>query len=53
MSANLANADLHDLSVFDLAAKLAARDVSSVEVTQHFLARVKSEQRHIAHWAPQ
>ena len=33
-----ANHDLHDLSVFDLAAKLAARDVSSVEVTQHFLA---------------
>jgi aspartyl-tRNA(Asn)/glutamyl-tRNA(Gln) amidotransferase subunit A len=41
MSANL---DLHDLSVFDLAAKLAARDVSSVEVTQHFLNRVKVEQ---------
>ena len=39
-----ANMDLHDLSVFDLAAKLAARDVSSVEVTQHFLARVKGEQ---------
>ncbi len=38
------NFDLHDLSVFDLAAKLAARDVSSVEVTQHFLARVKAEQ---------
>ncbi|MFN5939531.1 MAG: Asp-tRNA(Asn)/Glu-tRNA(Gln) amidotransferase subunit GatA [Polaromonas sp.] len=36
--------DLHDLSVFDLAAKLAAREVSSVEVTQHFLNRVKSEQ---------
>ena len=41
MSANL---DLHDLSVFDLATKLAARDVSSVEVTQHFLSRVKTEQ---------
>ena len=41
MSANL---DLHDLSVFDLAAKLASKEVSSVEVTQHFLARVKSEQ---------
>ena len=39
-----ANADLHDLSVFDLAAKLAAGNVSSVEVTQHFLTRVKSEQ---------
>jgi aspartyl-tRNA(Asn)/glutamyl-tRNA(Gln) amidotransferase subunit A len=36
--------DLHDLSVVDLAAKLAAGDVSSVEVTQHFLNRVKSEQ---------
>jgi len=39
-----AQQDLHDLSVFDLAAKLAARDVSSVEVTQHFLVRVKAEQ---------
>ena len=37
------NQDLHDLSVFDLAAKLAARDVSSVEVTQHFLTRIKGE----------
>jgi len=36
--------DLHDLSVVDLAAKLAAGDVSSVEVTQHFLNRIKSEQ---------
>jgi len=36
--------DLHDLGVFDLAAKLAAGQVSSVEVTQHFLSRVKSEQ---------
>jgi len=44
MSANLANLDLHDLSVFDLAAKLAAGKVSSVEVTQHFLTRVKGEQ---------
>jgi aspartyl-tRNA(Asn)/glutamyl-tRNA(Gln) amidotransferase subunit A len=39
-----AQQDLHDLSVFDLAAKLAARDVSSVEVTQHFLVRVRAEQ---------
>ena len=39
-----ANMDLHDLSVFDLAAKLAARAVSSVEVTQHFLSRIKTEQ---------
>ena len=36
--------DLHDLSVFDLAAKLSSGQVSSVEVTQHFLNRVKSEQ---------
>ncbi len=43
MSANLANTELHDLSVFDLAAKLAAREVSSVEATEHFLARVKNE----------
>ena len=40
----IANLDLHDLSVFDLAAKLAAKEVSSVEVTQHFLARIKNEQ---------
>ncbi len=44
MSTNLSNIDLHDLSVFGLATKLAAGDVSSVEVTQHFLARVKTEQ---------
>ena len=44
MSASLSNVELHDLSVFDLAAKLAAREVSSVEVTQHFLARVSAEQ---------
>ena len=41
MSTNL---DLHDLSAFDLAAKLAAGGVSSVEATQHFLARIKTEQ---------
>lgn len=41
MSTTPANTDLHDLGVFDLAAKLAAREVSSVEVTQHFLARIR------------
>ncbi len=34
------NADLHDLGVAELAAKLAAREVSSVEATQHFLTRI-------------
>ncbi|MCJ7800330.1 MAG: Asp-tRNA(Asn)/Glu-tRNA(Gln) amidotransferase subunit GatA, partial [Polaromonas sp.] len=33
--------DLHDLGVAELAAKLAAGGVSSVEVTQHFLARIE------------
>ncbi len=41
MSGALNNLDLHDLSVAQLATKLATRDVSSVEVTQHFLERVK------------
>ena len=34
---------LHDLSVAQLAAKLAAKEVSSVEVAQHFLARIHSQ----------
>ena len=35
--------DLHDLSVAQLAARLAAREVSSVEATQHFLARIQQQ----------
>ncbi|MES2945816.1 MAG: Asp-tRNA(Asn)/Glu-tRNA(Gln) amidotransferase subunit GatA [Pseudomonadota bacterium] len=34
------NRDLHDLGVTELAAKLAAGLVSSLEVTQHFLTRI-------------
>ena len=34
---------LHDLSVAQLAARLAASEVSSVEVTRHFLARIQAE----------
>jgi aspartyl-tRNA(Asn)/glutamyl-tRNA(Gln) amidotransferase subunit A len=44
MSTLQTSMDLHDLSVYDLAARLASGQVSSVEVTQHFLNRVKSEQ---------
>ena len=40
MSAIL-NTDLHDLGVAELAAQLADGKVSSVEVTQHFLARMQ------------
>ncbi len=35
---------LHELSVAQLAAKLAAREVSSVELAQHFLARIQAAQ---------
>ena len=34
------HADLHELSVAELAARLASGSVSSVEATQHFLARI-------------
>jgi aspartyl-tRNA(Asn)/glutamyl-tRNA(Gln) amidotransferase subunit A len=34
---------LHELSVAQLAAKLAAGDISSVEMTGHFLARIQAE----------
>jgi aspartyl-tRNA(Asn)/glutamyl-tRNA(Gln) amidotransferase subunit A len=34
---------LHDLSVTELAARLAAGEVSSVEVTRHFLVRIQAE----------
>ncbi len=37
----MSSTDLHDLGVAELAAKLATRKVSSVEVTQHFLARIE------------
>lgn len=37
------NTDLHELGVAQLAAKLAAREVSSVEVTQHFLTRIAQQ----------
>ncbi len=43
MSAAL-NTDLHDLGVAELAAQLAAGKVSSVEVTQHFLARIQQHE---------
>jgi len=41
---NNTNTALHELGVAQLAAKLAAREVSSVEATQHFLARIQQEQ---------
>ena len=44
MSGGLNNTALHELGVAQLAAKLAAREVSSVEATQHFLARIQQEQ---------
>ncbi|MBW8720819.1 MAG: Asp-tRNA(Asn)/Glu-tRNA(Gln) amidotransferase subunit GatA, partial [Polaromonas sp.] len=43
MSSMKSSPDLHDLGVAQLAAKLAAREVSSVEATQHFLARLAQD----------
>jgi aspartyl-tRNA(Asn)/glutamyl-tRNA(Gln) amidotransferase subunit A len=43
MSAAMNSSDLHDLSVTELSAKLAAREVSSVEAAQHFLKRIEGE----------
>ncbi|MEO5659423.1 MAG: amidase family protein, partial [Polaromonas sp.] len=43
MSPHSQNPDLHELGVAQLAAKLAAREVSSVEVTRHFLARIAQD----------
>ncbi|MFS2036610.1 Asp-tRNA(Asn)/Glu-tRNA(Gln) amidotransferase subunit GatA [Polaromonas sp. CT11-55] len=43
MSGGLNNTALHELGVAQLAAKLAAREVSSVEAAQHFLARIQQE----------
>ena len=40
-ASHTSSSELHDLGVAELAAKLAAREVSSVEVTQHFLARIQ------------
>ncbi len=40
MSSPMNNLDLHELGVAQLAARLAAGDVSSVEVTQHFLNHI-------------
>jgi aspartyl-tRNA(Asn)/glutamyl-tRNA(Gln) amidotransferase subunit A len=40
MSQAKLNTDLHQLSITQLATKLAAREVSSVEMAQHFLTRI-------------
>lgn len=43
MSTMPLNLDLQDLGVAQLAAKLAAGEISSVEVTQHFLTRIQQQ----------
>ena len=43
MSTTPLNLDLHDLDIAQLAARLAAGSVSSVEVTQHFLSRIEQQ----------
>ena len=44
MSSTDRNPDWHDLGVAELAARLAAREVSSVELTRHFLARIQQHE---------
>ena len=43
LSSSPLNLDLHDLDIAQLAARLAAGSVSSVEVTQHFLSRIDQQ----------
>ncbi|MEC5212019.1 aspartyl-tRNA(Asn)/glutamyl-tRNA(Gln) amidotransferase subunit A [Polaromonas sp. CG_9.5] len=43
LSSSPLNLDLHDLDIAQLAARLAAGSVSSVEVTQHFLTRIEQQ----------
>ena len=38
----MSTSELHKLGVAELAAKLAARDVSSTEITRHLLARAQA-----------
>ena len=40
MNSNTPNTELHDLGLSELSAKLSAGEVSSLELTDHFLARI-------------